>query len=127
MSLFKSLMEQLERLRAAYVESSFNALNMEVKALIMNADEKEDFHNSVTSCGIPVFNKVASRWTRHFMFCHGIVLECRAGKLMLSPTKEKLIKMSVAFHPEKFKRRVVEGSRQKNLFSKNIYLIDQIK
>lgn len=57
-SLYRPLIKQFERLPAAGFIFSINALYMEAKARIMNADEKEDFCSFVKSYDFSIANKV---------------------------------------------------------------------
>ncbi|MEM7298840.1 MAG: hypothetical protein AAF391_11305, partial [Bacteroidota bacterium] len=108
--LHQSLLEHFERLRAAGVKFNINTLQLEAKALVMNAPDDSGYHHSVASRGSSIISKIAYRWIRHFMSANRIVLRCQTGKLLLSPSKQEFIERKVAFHLGLLKRGFESGT-----------------
>lgn len=88
MSLYKSVLEQFERLLVAGVKFGISTLQLEAIVLIVDAPDDSRHHQSVTSKSILDVSKMSLPWVQHFKSANDIVLSCHTEKLLIIKSKQ---------------------------------------
>lgn len=95
--------------------------------MVQKSEEGSLYYHALRLYDVPIIEKLATGWIKHFMSSHRVVLRFQTGKLMVSPQMhimiENLLHSTLMYFREHFKMRFLMKVRLKTQMRRSFSLV----